>query len=405
MSEEIKEVESEEVEKPAEPKSKFDLNKCAARLLMQEPFFAALSRRIDKRESMDIPTAGVRVSDDGQYEMLYNPEFFESMTEKQRLGVLKHELYHLIFGHCSDRLPEGKMTKTWNVATDLAINSHIADELPELALVPGRGNYEGWESHKSAEWYFKKLKDEGHGEDGEGEEGEGGDDSFDDHSGWGEGTTESAIAKERMKETIKKAVQEAQESNSWGSVSADMRKKIAATVESVVDWKKVLRAFVKRSQRADKQSSIKKINKRYPYMHPGKKTSRLAQVAISIDQSGSVSDRMLEAFYSELDKLAQIATFTVVPFDTTVVEDKVYQWRKGERRSKERVAQGGTCFDAPTKWVNERNFDGHIVLTDMMAPKPVNSKCQRMWMTTKHYAKFPYFKPNSNEKVIAIDEE
>ena len=91
---------------------------------------------------------------------------------------------------------------------------------------------------------------------------------------------------------------------------------------------------------------------------------------------------MLAAFYSELDNLAQFAEFTVIPFDTEVAADKVYVWKKGERRKAERVLHGGTCFDAPTRFVNDGKFDGHIVLTDMCAPKPIASKCQRMWMTT-----------------------
>jgi hypothetical protein len=110
---------------------------------------------------------------------------------------------------------------------------------------------------------------------------------------------------------------------------------------------------------------------------------------------------MLAAFFSELNKLADLAEFVVVPFDTQVAEDKVYTWKRGERRKWERVLCGGTCFNAPTKYVNDRGFDGHIVLTDLMAPKPISSKCQRMWMTTKRYAERPYFQ--TNERVIAID--
>ena len=128
---------------------------------------------------------------------------------------------------------------------------------------------------------------------------------------------------------------------------------------------------------------------------------RQAKIAISIDQSGSVDDGMLAAFYAELDSLAQFAEFTVVPFDTEVAKDKVYVWKKGERRKWERVMCGGTCFDAPTRFVNEGKFDGHIVLTDMCAPKPIASKCQRMWMTTQEYASNPYF--TTSEVVVAID--
>jgi predicted metal-dependent peptidase len=247
----------------------------------------------------------------------------------------------------------------------------------------------------------------GEGEPGEGEpgegEGEGGQPgSFDDHSGWSEGgDTASEIAKERLKDAIKKAAQEAQKANSWGTVGADMRQEIIDRIATKVDWRKVLRYFIKTSQRANKRSTVKRLNPRYPYIHAGRKVTRQAKIAISIDQSGSVSDDMLAAFYSELDKLAELAEFTVIPFDTDVAEDKVFVWKKGERRKKERVLCGGTCFDAPTKYVNKGNFDGHIVLTDMMAPKPVSSRVQRMWMTTKENAARPYFQ--TNEIILAVD--
>ena len=76
----------------------FDLKLHAYRLLREEPFFAALSRKIEKKASQAIPTAGVRVNPNtGRYEMVYNPEFFEKLTPVERAGVLKHEFYHLIF--------------------------------------------------------------------------------------------------------------------------------------------------------------------------------------------------------------------------------------------------------------------------------------------------------------------
>ena len=54
----------------------FNLNMHTARLLMREPFFAALSRRIDKISTTAIPTAGVRVNkDSAQFELLYTLSF------------------------------------------------------------------------------------------------------------------------------------------------------------------------------------------------------------------------------------------------------------------------------------------------------------------------------------------
>ena len=47
----------------------FDLNQHSARLLLDEPFFAALSRRMDKRVMNNIATAGVRLNaDTARYE-------------------------------------------------------------------------------------------------------------------------------------------------------------------------------------------------------------------------------------------------------------------------------------------------------------------------------------------------
>jgi len=394
----------------------FDLKLHAYRLLMDEPFFAALSRKIEKRANYGIPTAGVRVDPDtAQFEMAYNPDFFAKLPEEQIRGVLKHEFYHLIFEHVTSRKPEGVPHMKWNIAADLAINSHLQGELPENCCMPGVGPFEDLPLGKSAEWYLANLPQNDEGESGgsgsgEGGEGEGDpqDGNFDDHSGWDDANASAQqqaanqMAKERLKQAMKEAAKEASQSpKGWGSVSGEVKQEILKRLESKVDWKKVLRYFIKTSQRASRRSSVKRINKRYAYIHPGKKVQRQAKIAIAIDQSGSVSDEMLSAFFSELNSLAKLAEFTVVPFDTSVDESKIYIWKKGKSQKAERVLCGGTDFDAPTKYVNDNSFDGVIILTDMEAPKPKACKAQRMWMTDARGASRPYFK--TSEKVIAID--
>jgi predicted metal-dependent peptidase len=393
----------------------FDLKLHAYRLLMDEPFFAALSRKIEKRADYNIPTAGVRVDpESAQFEMIYNPDFFASLPEEHVRGVLKHEFYHLIFEHVTSRKPEGVNHLAWNIAADLAINSHLVGELPEIACMPGGPNFEELPLHQTAEWYLanlpKKDESEGGGEgSGEGGEGEGEEPgSFDDHSGWDDASQSpeqqaaNQMAKERLKNAMKEAAKEASQSpKGWGSMSAGVKESILKKLESKVDWRKVLRYFIKTSQRASRRSSVKRINKRYAYIHPGKKTQRQAKIAIAIDQSGSVCDEMLSAFFGELNGLAKLAEFTVVPFDTEVDESKVSVWKKGQSKPAERVLHGGTCFNAPTEYVNANSFDGVIILTDMEAPKPKACKAQRMWMTDARGASRPYFK--TNEKVIAID--
>jgi len=367
----------------------FDLKLHAYRLLMDEPFFACLSRKIEKKEDRSIPTAGVLVN---------------------------HEFYHLIFEHVTNRKPEGVAHKAWNIAADLAINSHLQGELPEFACMPGVGPFKDLPLHQSAEWYLKNITQDQIDQcnapsDGmDGGEGQAGTGQLDSHEGWEEGEGDDPgkdaakqMAKERLKQAMKEAAKEASQSpNGWGSVGGDLKKEIMKRLETKVDWKKVLRYFIKTSQRANKSSTVRRINKRYAYIHPGKKVKRQAKIAIAIDQSGSVSDQMLESFFAELNKLSKLAAFTVVPFDTRVDDKLVYEWKQGKAHKAERVMCGGTCFDAPTEYVNKRgDFDGVIILTDMEAPAPKACKAQRMWMTDEQGASRPYFK--TRERVIKID--
>jgi predicted metal-dependent peptidase len=385
----------------------YDINMETYLLLRDEPFFGAISRCINKTASTAIPTAGVKINKETQqFEMIYNPKFFLGLTQVERAAVLMHEFWHVVNEHVTGRLPAEGMTKMWNIATDLAINSHLPN-IPKIACIPTVGPFAKYPKGLAAEQYFEMLKEDEQfnkppPQDGDGE---GSPDSFDDHSGWSEqddgmDNTTNEIAKEALKEAMKKAAEEANRSNNWGSVPSDVRKQIMDRLNPSVDWRKMLRYFIKTSKRCDKSSTVRRINKRFPRIHAGKKVNRIANIAISIDQSGSVNDEMLALFFTELNELANLATFTVIPFDTRVEDSLVYVWKKGKKHVWERVMCGGTDFNAPTKYVNEGDFDGHIVLTDMQAPKPIASTCSRMWMTDKQNAASPYFK--TNEVVVPI---
>jgi predicted metal-dependent peptidase len=395
--------------------------------------------------------------------MLYNPDFFEGLPPEQRTYIIVHEFYHLIFDHVCGRRPDGVNHMAWNIATDLAINSLITEaaryrsRLPEFVCLPGEGQFAEYAHYLSAEAYLALLKKDGHeteegdepgegegkgepcddGEPGEGDgegegegegegkgegsgegEGEGqgegkgkgkgsgsGKGNFDDHSGWDEtSNTANEIAKERMKEAIKKAVQEAATGRGFGSAGGHAKKLIMDSIKPKVDWKKVLRFFCKASVKADKRSTVKRINKRFPYIHSGKKVRRESKIAVAIDQSGSVDDSMLVAFYAELNPLSDIVEFDIIPFDSKVGEKHIYTWKKGQKRAWERVMYGGTCFDAPTKYVNDHasKYDGMIILTDMAAPKPKHCKVKRIWLTTEENAECPYFNP-APEKLVVVN--
>lgn len=438
--------------------SDFDLNDHLAHLLMEEPFFAAISRSLDKRVDTSIPTAGVRLNRDrARFELVYNPEWFEQCIDLREgkadafryvRGTIIHELWHIVLGHVSHRLPATGMSKVWNIATDLAINSHLMDaagggdhHLPPGCLFPGEGPFADMPRGLAAEGYLSLLQQQqqqqeqeqqdGEQQDGEqqqdgqgGEGGEGGQQDqpgdggqqaggdpapHGDHDGWEESADDSSaesqmareVAEERLREAIEEAANEADsKGHGWGSARCN-RDIIRERVRRKVNWRAILRSFVKATVKADKFSTVRRPNRRIPGL-PGRRVNRAASIAVSIDQSGSVSDAMLRAFYAELATLSKIVTFTVVPFDDTVFEDGVHVWKKGARFEAKRYRYGGTDFNAPTRWVNERGFDGHIILTDMCAPKPVPSRVKRMWMTDRDGLSYQPF--TTHERVIVIED-
>ena len=245
----------------------FDLKPHLVKCMLEEPFYSKVLRTITKIRTDQIPTAGV-LAKEGDIKMWWNPGFFAALTAEEIKSVIKHECLHLVFEHTTNRkhLPH----LIWNYATDLAINSFLADNIPTFALVPGRAFppltteqeaemsveglarrqalsdlLESFPMFKASEWYFARLLesdvikdwmddqkgDGGRGEPGEGdctgdgggggpggtgEEGDSGmsgggpsegmPDTLDDHGGWDDMSDED---KEFIKAKIKQAAKDA----------------------------------------------------------------------------------------------------------------------------------------------------------------------------------------------------
>jgi len=98
------------------------------------------------------------------------------------------------------------------------------------------------------------------------------------------------IMRERVRELIEKGAKQAQQRASWGSIPTEISAQIEAMLKHELDWKAILRMFIGRTRSLERQSTMKRLNKRLPYMMPGVKRSTIANILCAIDQSGSVSD-------------------------------------------------------------------------------------------------------------------
>ncbi len=377
--------------------------------LLSEPFFSSIMSHVRKVKTEDLPTAGVTVKD-GAINLYWNPEFAAKLTRKTFFGLMKHECYHLIFKHVTARKQDPHIL--WNIATDLAINSIIpADELPEGGLIPGEpllikdsshmteemierskkmsDLIESFPKMKSSEWYMEMLLQDPEIEEAAKEIFEGNSAGFDVHFD-PDGLSESdkQIADAKIKDIVRKSADRAQKNNTWGSVSSEVKNQIVASLTDVVDWKKTLQYFCGTKQKANKSRTHRKINRKYPYIHPGRKVKHTSNLAIYIDQSGSVGDDGIASFFSALNQLARNVSFKVYHFDTRVDEESCYEWRKGKKyKLPMRTLSGGTNFDAVEDHFRKHSskFDGYIVMTDGCAYKPKSCISKRCWVLLPGY--------------------
>jgi predicted metal-dependent peptidase len=392
-----------------------NLDKHLIAFMQDAAFFAEISRFVKKRPSTDIPTLGVCYdSKRDELQLLWNPKFIAKLNDAEVRGVLLHEFYHIVFGHITSRKRTPHML--WNIAADLAINSLITlgtgnDDkysLPSFGLMPGKRpempvDREMTETEKklndemakliesfppmmASEWYFKRLHDMTK-EMGIPDELLSGAGSYTiDVHDWDDIPEEMReYVESRIKEIIKGAANKAdQNANGWGNVPADVRSSIRRYVNSVVDWRLVLRQFVGNIVRGSRTSSIKRINRKYPYIHPGTKRGYVAKLLVGIDMSGSVDDEMLASFFAELTGLTKRVDVTILPFDCSADVRDAFEWKKGARPELTRTKQGGTDFSAPTRVFNDPanrgRWNGCLILTDGQAGVPEASRGKRGWV-------------------------
>ena len=418
---------------PAESNNQNDIsekrfNSLLIRFLLNEPFFSQIVRNMEKVRTDSIPTAGVTCSGDS-IKLYWNPTFVSELSQKQVFGLLKHECYHLIFSHLTTRKQDPHLM--WNIATDLAINSTIPlDELPEGGLVPGHPVIykklsslpedrqakaksisefiENLPANKASEWYMDALRENSDIQEAieevfGGKESKGSAAGFDHHFDENLSDGEKQIADAKVKKIVKEAAQRADRTNSWGSCSSAVREEIRATLEDAVDWKRVLHYFCGTKQKSNKSRSFKRINRKYPYIHPGKKIKHTSNIAIYIDQSGSCNDKDIEMFFGTLSSLAKDVTFTVFHFDTDVDEKSKYVWKKRQGfKNPYRTRYGGTCFNSVERHFRKVSgeYDGYVVMTDGQAPKPENCISKRCWVVLP--GQKLYFNPDKRDTVIEM---
>ena len=366
------------------------VKKAITSLILTEPFFGILATRL--RQVVD-PSCDTAWTDGTTLGV--NPQYVESISSPELIGLVCHEVFHCASGHPWRR--GGRDPRQWNVAADFAINSEIKRAgftLPQGALLDP--SYDG----RSAEWIHDRLpkqpkgrKGNRPGEPGNEPSGDGirhpgkGDDPIpgevrdappDSKDGKGEGNSE-----EDWKQAV---IQAAKAAEAQGKLSAGLARFVGIRSESALDWRSVLRRFVQQTARSD--YSWTRPNPRYVssglYL-PSLRSEEMGPMVVAIDTSGSIDDVALAQFGSELQAIAdesQPSRITVFYCDSQIRRTDTFE--RGEPVTLKPEGGGGTSFVPVFLAMGELDEPPLCIvyLTDMLGTFPGGSDVPTLWVRT-----------------------
>lgn len=396
------------------------LKEAISALVFAEPFYGHLILNMKITVDRTCPTAGVYVTD--KVNMVYNPEYINSLSLVDACKLLKHECEHIFREHISRAKQIGatnkELHKRFNLSTDATINrndlidsakrngwvtvSNLNEKLKsyvdEFNAKPEnksqQRNFSPMVDGEIAEYYYNRINEFAE-ENSDLLPQNGMGDTADDHSQWekSEGTAET------QKEVVRGAVNNAvKQSGGIGNLSGDLASIVAKLNESQVNWRQQLRQFKTATQKSLKESTRKRRNRRYGILQPGVKRKPELHLALCVDTSGSVSDHELALFWVEMDAIyKQGVKITVIEADADV--KNVYEF--DSKKQPEFKGRGGTAYNPAIKKAVELKADGIMYFGDFdTADKPENPRKPFLWVGVRNSPA-----PADFGKVIRIKEK
>lgn len=358
------------------------LSRVSKDLLFDEPYYGHFMSSLNRSFSRDLPTAGVAKDGIG-VKLLVNPDFFESLSDLHRKGLIKHELLHIALDHLimADSFADKKL---FNIAADLEINQHIKPNwLPEGAITMDSFPDMNLPYKAGTKEYYKLLQEEkDKGQDGaqslQDMLNSGGDP---DHN-WEDfadlSDAEKKLVQKQVEHQLTTIADEIEKS--CGSIPGELSgliERLRYVEPAKFDWKGYLRRFVGASIKSYTRILRRKPSKRYPD-NPGLKIKYRNSVLVAIDTSGSVSDAEVKEFLNEIHHINKTGSYVdIIQCDTQIQSVEPFNPKKDFKVH----GRGGTSFQPVIDYYNEnrRKYTTLIYLTDGEARPPENCPKRTLW--------------------------
>ena len=350
--------------------------------LMRSPKFALLSGILmvgTTRVDDNIPTACTNGRDER-----YGRAFIKELRDVELNFLVAHEGYHKMYRHLTTwRKLHDEDHDLANQACDYVINLQLQDIDPNETLIampryrdgPHKGERMGLVDERfrgmNAKQVFDILKQEK--KDGGG--GGSGDGGFDVHD-WADAKNMTDADKKELLKEIDQAIRQGimAQQKLAGTGAGNLDRELEGLLEPKVDWREVLREFVKATCNAKDASSWRRPNRRFlstgVYM-PSMIGEKVGHLVIGIDTSGSIGSSELAEFLSEVKGIAEEVNPEVVDllyWDGEVASHEVYEGGAVSDivSSTKPKGGGGTSPSCVSTYLTEKNIKPEciIMLTD-----------------------------------------
>ena len=367
---------------PTDPKLDRDIRErlITARvgLLLRASFFGNLATRLKLVNADEwCPTAAT----DGR-NFYYNSRFVDMLKPKEIEFLFGHEVLHCVydhFGRRGDRDPQ-----LFNIANDYCVNAdlkkHRVGEFITSVPCLYDAKYEGMSSEEIYDILYEnaekidisQLIDKLLDEHLDGEGGGLGEKEGDDAKN-GKGRPKySPEEKQQIRDEIKEAVlAAAAASDGAGNLPAGVKRMIEDMTAPKMNWRELLRMQLESTMKSD--YTWMRNSRRGWHMDavmPGMQLEPMIDIAVSIDASGSIGERMLKDFLSEVAGIMeQFPSYRihVLTFDTAVYNPQQFDSENLEDINDYEIqGGGGTDFDSVFNYFKENEIEPkrHIMFTD-----------------------------------------
>ena len=334
-------------------------------LLLKASFFGNLATRL---KLINADEWCATAATDGR-NFYYNTRFIEMLRPKEIEFLFGHEVLHCVydhFGRRGDRDPQ-----LWNIANDYCVNGdlvkhNVGEKITSVPCLYDR-KYDGMSSEEVYDALYEnaekidmgKLLDQLIDEhlDGEGD-GDG------DQEGEGKGRPKlTAEEKQAIKDEIKEAMLAAAATvDGAGNLPAGVKRLIQQLTEPQMNWREILRMNLESTIKAD--YTWMRASRKGWHMDavmPGMKLDPMIDIAVALDASGSISEKMLKDFLSEIQGIMEsfpAYRIHVVTFDTEAYNPVQYDSDNLDDICDYEVkGGGGTDFDCVYNYLKEHEIE------------------------------------------------